>query len=378
MEHIGFCERYIDVAISNIDVCYPFWNTEYTKIKRKNKWNYIDGCMIHAFLDIWQITKDDKIFDFCEKFVSEFVNKDGSIKTYNPYEYNLDNINPAKNLITLYEITGDIKYRKAFENVYQNQLLSHPRTSHSRNFWHKKIYPEQIWLDGLYMALPFYTEYEVKYNNGKNIDDIINQFLNVEKLMKDEKTGLYYHGYDESRSMNWADKTTGCSSCFWLRATGWFMSALADTYEKLDKNSDNARQIISNIMKDISESISVYAHKNGMFSQIINMPVENGNYCETSGTLLVAYSMLKAVRLGMIDKSYRKIAENAFYGVLENSVKKEQNGITVLGNICLVAGLGGENNRDGSIEYYLSEPIVSNDAKGLAPMLMAYAEMLKY
>lgn len=377
MEYTGFFKRYIDNAVDNINPKYPFWNTEYTKVKRKNKWNYIDGCMIHSFLDIYQIIHDDKILDFCERFVCTFVNEDGSIRTYNPEEYNLDNINPAKNLITLYELTGNIRYRKAFENIYRNQILNQPRTSESRNFWHKKIYPEQIWLDGIYMALPFCAEYEVKYNDCGNIEDIVNQFRNVERLMKDGKTGLYYHGYDESRSMKWADRETGLSSCFWLRATGWFMSAVADTYEKLEDVSYEAKHLLAGIMSGLSESISAYVHENGMFSQIINMPLENGNYCETSGTLLVAYAMMKAVRLGIIDKSYKKVAENAFYGVLENGMKNKSDDRIILGNICLVAGLGGENKRDGSVGYYLSEPVVENDAKGLAPLFMAYAEMIR-
>ncbi len=376
MKYTGFFKEYIDSAVKYINPQYPAWNTEYTRINRRNKWNYIDGCMIHSFLDIWQIVGNDEILRFCEKFICNFVNDDGSITTYDPQEYNLDNINSAKNLITLFEITGDEKYKKAFENVYNNQLLSQPRTTESHNFWHKKIYPQQVWLDGVYMALPFYAEYEVKYNNMKNIDDIINQFRNIEKLMKDKKTGLYYHGYDESRTMNWADKETGLSSCFWLRGTGWFISALVDTYEKVKNDSEPAEKLLVKMLKELVDSIAVYVHENGMFSQIIDMPLEDGNYCETSGTLLVSYAILKAVRIGMLDKSYRKIAENAFFGVYKNNITSSESTLN-LGNICLVAGLGGENRRDGSVKYYLSEPIVKNDAKGFAPLFMAYSELIR-
>ena len=377
MEHIEIFRTYTEKIISSINPEYPAWNGEYVISGRKNKWNYIDGCMIHSLLEISCITKDEKLFGFCEKFVSGFVDETGCIRTYDPYEFNLDNINPARNLITLYEITGKYKYHKAFENVYNNQLLNQPRTVCSHNFWHKKIYPQQIWLDGIYMAFPFYAEYEVKYNNCRNTDDIISQFTTVENIMRDENTGLYYHGYDESMSMDWADKKTGLSSCFWLRAMGWFMSALTDTYEKLDRVSEKADTVLKRIMNNLTENIVKYSHKNGMFSQIVDMPLENGNYCETSGTLLVAYAIFKAVRLGMIDEKYIVNAEKAFNGVIENCIEKGDDGSITLGNICLVAGLGGDNNRDGSIGYYLSEPIVKNDAKGIAPLLMVYSEFLK-
>lgn len=372
-----FFDEYIEHIIENTSPDYPSWNGEYVISGRKNKWNYIDGCMINALLEIYKVGGDKRIFSFCENFVSAFVNDDGSINTYNPAEYNLDNINPAKNLITLYEMTGNPKYRAAFEYIYKTQIENQPRTYINNSFWHKKIYPEQVWLDGVYMMMPFYAEYEVKYNDCKNIDDIISQFENIENIMRDEKTGLYYHGYDESMSMEWADKKTGLSSCFWLRAMGWFMSALADTYEKLDGVSEKADTILKRIMNNLTENIVKYSHENGMFSQIVDMPLENGNYCETSGTLLVAYAIFKAVRLGMTDKKYIINAEKAFNGVIENCIEKSDDGNIILGNICLVAGLGGDNNRDGSIGYYLSEPIVKNDAKGIAPLLMVYSELLK-
>ncbi len=377
MEHIEIFRTYTEKIINSINPEYPAWNGEYVISGRKNKWNYIDGCMINALLEIYKISNDKKIFSFCEKFVSAFVNDDGSINTYNPAEYNLDNINPAKNLITIYEITGNQKYRTAFEYIYTAQVKNQPRTSETHNFWHKKIYPEQIWLDGVYMIMPFYAEYEVRYNNCRNIDDIISQFENIEKIMRDAKTGLYYHGYDESRKMNWADKKTGLSSCFWLRATGWFMSALTDTYEKLDGISEKADTVLKRIINNLAESIIKYSHENGMFSQIVDMPLENGNYCETSGTLLTAYALFKAARLKMTDEKYIIHAEKAFNGVIENYTKKNADGSITLDNICLVAGLGGEKQRNGSIEYYLSEPVVKNDAKGIAPLLMAYAEILK-
>lgn len=378
MDYTVFFENYLDRIISSTNPDYPAWNGEYIISGRKNKWNYIDGCMINALMSLYETNHNPEIFRFCENFVSEFIADDGTIRTYNPTEFNLDNINPARNLITLYEITGIAKYRKAFEYIYSAQLEKQPRTDRSKSFWHKMIYPQQVWLDGIYMTFPFYAEYEVRYNDCKNIDDIKMQFENAEKYMRDEKTGLYYHGYDESRKMYWADSKTGLSSCFWLRAVGWLMCACTDTYEKLCSVSPETDKLLMRMLSQLAESISGYIHKNtGMLSQIINMPLENGNYCETSGTALAAYAMLKGARLRMIDSKYRKTSLELLEGIFKNSISFNPDGSADVENICLVAGLGGEKRRDGSIGYYLSEPVVKNDAKGIAPLFMLYSEILK-
>ena len=222
-------DEYIDYLMAHSDSAHPAWNLEMIRSWKSNKWNYIDGCMITGILERYEITGEARFLDFADRFLSGFVQEDGLIRTYDPAEYSLDNVNPAKNLFTLYDLTGKEKYRKALELV-RSQLSTMPRTPEG-NFWHKLIYPNQVWLDGIYMALPFYMEYEKRFDAQKDCEDICRQIANVEIRMRDPKTGLYYHGYDASRKMYWADPDTGCSPNFWLRAEGWFILGLVDVLE---------------------------------------------------------------------------------------------------------------------------------------------------
>jgi unsaturated rhamnogalacturonyl hydrolase len=205
--------------------------------------------------------------------------------------------------------------------------------------------------------------------------DVIHQFKNVEKHMKDPKTGLYYHGYDESREMYWADPVTGCSPNFWLRSLGWFAVALADLMEILPEGKDRAD--LQEIFKDLMESMRGYADPvNGMYWQVPDQQGREGNYLETSGSAMMAYAMLKGARLGVLEKSFSELGEKTFLGIMDRYLTFTETGLN-LGGICLVAGLGPENNRrrDGSYEYYISEPVVENDAKGVAPFVLAYTEI---
>ncbi|MDD3430202.1 MAG: glycoside hydrolase family 88 protein [Oscillospiraceae bacterium] len=368
-------QQYIDYLIENSDAKHPMWNIEMIRSGKENKWNYIDGCMITAVLQLYNITKDEKYLRFADDFIGFFVQEDGSITTYNCEEYNLDNINPGKTLFTLYRLTGKEKYRKATDTIYA-QLKTMPRTKEG-NFWHKAIYPNQVWLDGLYMAQPFYMEYETSFNNMQNCMDIYRQFCNVEAKMKDEETGLYYHGYDESREMYWADKTTGCSQNFWLRALGWFVMALTDTLEKMDEQMYYEYRYLQSMLKSLVESIVRYQDESGMFYQIIDKKDAPGNYLETSGSAIIAYGILKAVRLGYLPGRFLAYGKKAFYGTIEKYLTVSAQGALQLGGICLVAGLGGAQKRDGSLAYYFSEPVVENEAKGVAPLLLAYTEILQ-
>jgi unsaturated rhamnogalacturonyl hydrolase len=367
--------EYVDYLLEQSDAEHPFWNKEKILQGKPNTWNYIDGCMITAVLSLYEMTGDKKYLDFADSFVSWFVQEDGSIKTYDPAEYNLDNINPSKNLFKLYDLTGKEKYRTAMDTV-RGQLETMPRTNEG-NFWHKKIYPNQVWLDGLYMAQPFYMEYEKRYCKRNGCLDSFRQFENVKRLMKDEKTGLYYHGYDESREMYWADKETGCSPNFWLRATGWYMAALVDTAEAMGEETYYEYRTLQNTLKELADNILRFQDNNSrMFYQVINMSEAEGNYLETSGSALVAYSLAKGVRLGYLPERFAKKSEEIFYGITDKYLSKNEEGLPRLGGICLVAGLGGPQHRDGTLEYYFGEPVVENDAKGTAPFLMVYTELL--
>ena len=229
-------DAYIDELMTKSTTKFPAWNMERKLQGKESTWDYIDGCMILALLEIYSSTKESKYLTFSDSYIDYRVKDDGSIKGYNKDKFNLDYINGAKNLITLYKLTGKKKYKKALVKIFQ-QILEQPRTKEG-NFWHRLTYPNQVWLDGLYMALPFYMEYDVLYNKSSNINDIYNQFFNVHKIMRDSKTGLYYHGYDSSKKMFWADKKTGLSQNFWLRSLGWYAMALLDTLNKAsDKNN---------------------------------------------------------------------------------------------------------------------------------------------
>ena len=367
--------KYVDYLIEGSTAAAPLWNIEMVRSGKPNKWNYIDGCMITACLSLYKTTGDEKFLTFSRHFLDYFVKSGGVIETYRVDEYNLDNINQGKNLFTLYDLTGKQRYRDAIETI-RSQLETHPRTKEG-NFWHKKIYPWQVWLDGLYMAQPFYMEYETRFNGMKGCLDSYRQFMNVKKLMRDPETGLYYHGYDESRQMYWANPETGCSPNFWLRAMGWFLVAMVDVLERMDEQLYYEYRSIMAMLKDAAEAMVRFQDPDtGMFWQVIDKPGIPGNYLETSGTALFAYAMLKGVRLGYLPKRFSAYGEKAFYGTCDKYLGVSADGKLQLSGICLVAGLGGASHRDGSLEYYFSEPVVENDAKGVGPLLLAYTEVL--
>ena len=369
-------DKYIDkLMTSKPDM--PLWNIESINHGKKPAWNYIDGCMMTSLLEMYKTTKDEKYINFVKKFVDYYVFKDGTIRGYDPLKYSTDDICESRVLFDLLDLTKEEKYDKAIELTF-SQIKTHPRTKEG-NFWHKGIYPNQIWLDGLYMAQPFYTRYQTL--RGKmNYADIINQFKNVRKLMFDDKAKLYYHGYDSERTMFWADKKTGLSKNFWLRSIGWFTVALVDVLDYMDEQMYDEYNTIKALLKETIDGILEYQDKDSkMFYQVPNYPGRKGNYLETSGSAMVSYAILKGVRLEALPSRYQQIGLDIFDGICNKYLSSDENGDLNLGGICLVAGLGPENNlrRDGSYEYYISEPVVNNDAKGVGPLVMAYTEVIK-
>ena len=366
---------YLDGLIDNSTLDVPAWNIEAARAGKASGWNYIDGCMILAMIETWKTTGERKYIDFAEKYIDHRVQEDGSINGYKVEEYNLDNVNAGKTLFLLYDITGKEKYRKAYELVY-TQLLGQPRTEQG-NFWHKKIYPWQVWLDGLYMSQPFYMEYATKKGDYELYKDIYSQFHNVVSMMRDEKTGLYYHACDTSKTMFWCDPETGLSKNFWLRALGWYSMALLDTLAQANPEvMPEEYAWMKGVFRDLIDSMLAFRDEKGMWYQVVNLKDRKPNYPETSGSAIMAYSILKGVRLGFLPESYRAFGEQAFEGICERYLT-EKDGKLNLGGICLVAGLGGPQKRDGTFDYYMSEPIVENDAKGVGPFLLAYTELMK-
>lgn len=359
---------YIQKLILPSEPLCPLWNRENFIFRKKPKWNYIDSCMITAVLRLYEYSGDRNLLDFAVSFTSAYVDENGEIPTMNCEDFNLDNINGGKNLLSLYRITGNERWLKAAQNL-ADALSQQPRLD-CGSFWHKAIYPRQIWLDGSYMAFPFMAEFAGISGNTALIDDIRCQLRNIRNLMYNSESGLYYHGYDETKSINWADPETGLSHEFWLRSMGWLCAALADLCEILTDEKE-----ISEMLAGLLDALSRYATPDGMLLQLPAHPELSGNYPETSGTLLFAYSALKAHRLGKAGEALRSAGEKALSAVTEKYLVVEEDDTPVLKNICLMAGLG--INRSGTAEYYLSEPVTENDAKGIAPLIMAYTELMK-
>ena len=252
-------------------------------------------------------------------------------------------------------------------------LKEQPRTK-AGSFWHKKIYPNQVWLDGLFMAQPFYMAYNTKLGKKDCYVDICTQFETARAKIYDPQKELYYHGYDESRSIFWADRETGCSANFWLRAIGWYLVALVDTMEEMDgRVYDHFRQL-SDIYKQAITGVLKYQDPESLlFYQVVDHPEAEGNYLETSGSAMIAASILKACRLKvLLAEKYQQQGEDILEAIIEKKLVDGR-----LKDNCSVAGLGPrEGRRDGTIAYYLSEPIKDNDSKGVAAMCMAYAQYL--
>lgn len=337
-------------------------------------WNYEDGCVIMGSILLYQITGDTYFKDFVVNYMEEFIHSDGSIESYEMEAFNLDNVNSGRALFFLYNEIGDEKYKKAIK-LLRKQLEIQPRTE-CNNFWHKNIYPWQIWLDGLYMAQPFYIMYEREFGS-ENYTDTISQFKNVRKLMFDPNKSLYYHGYDEKKVQKWADRETGLSKNFWLRAVGWYLISLIDVIDEMHMPDSEETRELSDIFNEAVDGILKYQdQKNKLFYQVIDHPQAAGNYLETSGSAMVAYALIKGSRLKVLDNSFYAVLGEEVLMELHNQKLKNANGIYELADICKVGGLGPNDTRDGSVEYYLSEPIVKDDHKGSGAFMMAYAQLL--
>ena len=370
-------DKYIEKLIKGSTPDKPLWNIEHIRQGKKPRWNYIDGCMMTSLLELYYQTKNQEYLDFVIKYVDFFVSEDGSILGFEPDKYVLDDMCESRVLFDLYKLTGNEKYKKAIKLTY-TQIEIQPRT-YEGSFWHKKIYPNQVWLDGLFMAQVFYMRYETEFNGCKKYFDIKKQFEIVRNRMYDDKKHLYYHGYDASKEAFWANKETGLSKNFWLRATGWFTVAIADVLGYMNEAIYEDYDFYKRLLKETIDGLLEYQDKDSkMFWQVVDKAGMEGNYLETSGSAMIAYAILKGVRLNVLPERYRKIGLDIFNGIC-NKYVSEKDGDLNVGGICLVAGLGPENNprRDGSYEYYISEPVVENDAKGIGPLILAYTEVKK-
>ena len=334
-----------------------------------SRWHYKHGLLFKGVYDLWRLTGNERYWQALVAYVDLFVGESGEIRTYRQDEYNIDNINAGKAVFSLYQETEELRYRSALDSL-REQLRHHPRTNEG-GFWHKKIYPYQMWLDGIYMGSVFYAEYAAVFDEPEAFDDVAFQFLTIEKHTQDPKTGLLYHAWDESRQMAWADPVTGCSPHFWSRAIGWYVMAIVDVLEVFPSEHPACTEFVK-ILERTLTAVSNYQDKaTGLWWQILDQGDRPGNYLEASGTSMFIYAIAKGVRKGYLDKKWLSVADQAFDGLLTHLVTIDDKGLVDLNGICSTAGLGGNPYRDGSFEYYVNEPIITNDLHGVGAFLNA-------
>lgn len=342
----------------------------------KTYWNYEDGCVLKGAIDLYHATGGQRYRDFVLDYLARYVTPEGEIPNYETRQYNIDSINCGKALFFALDETGDARYQKAIA-YHMQRLREHPRCQ-CGSFWHKELYPNQIWLDGLYMAEPFYMAYEMRFGGMQNVGDIMLQFENVRRFLFDMEKGLFYHAFDEARIQPWANPQTGCSANFWLRSMGWFLMAMVDCLALMDEQLYEHYRALQRLLKDAVHGILPYRDaQSGLFLQVIDHPQAEGNYLETSGTAMIAYTLMKGAAIGALNaERYAPIGRDIFERLAAQKLIDGEDGQAHLVDICWAAGLGPGDTRDGSVAYYLSEPRVADDSKGVGPFMMAYAQWL--
>ncbi len=339
----------------------------------EKKWNYEQGLMLWAFYRMWKHTGDEKYIEFVEQNLNQHVEDDGTIKLYKRSDYNLDLVAPGRALLITYDRTKNPKYLRAADTLRQ-QLRDQPRT-HEGGFWHKKIYPYQMWLDGLYMAEPFYAMYSKRVNDSTAFTDIARQFLWAGAHMEDSTTGLFSHGWDESKAMPWADSVTGNSPSFWGRSMGWFGMGLVDVLDYFPKHHP-LRAGLEELLRSLCDGLLRWqGPATHLWHLVLDQGDRRGNYLESSCSAMFTYVFARGARKGYLDKKYFSEAQESFDGLLANEVKIDENGFVNLYNTIKGAGLGGTPYRDGTFSYYAGEARRTNDMKGVGPFLLAAIEL---
>ena len=336
-------------------------------------WSYTHGLVLLGMERLFEQTGNAAYAEYIQAYADHFVGSDGRIDTFTVTEFNIDSILAGRILFFLYERTGDKRYKLAMDSL-RRQLDWQPRT-HSGGFWHKLKYPWQIWLDGLYMAQPFYAQYEKTYGDDPAVfDDIVSQFVVIEQKTRDASTGLLYHGWDESALQPWADSTTGLSPGFWSRAMGWYAMAIVDTAEQLPAGHEG-HGLLRGILNRLVDALIPLQHESGLWYQVPEQGARQGNWLEASGSAMFVYAIAKGVRLGLLDGDYAVVGKNGYAGLLAHIISTDADGTVHVNDVCRSAGLGGTPYRDGSYEYYISTDRVSDDAHGIGAFLLAAGEM---
>lgn len=337
-------------------------------------WCYEDGCLYRGLIALYEATGNDRWLGHLLRLISRQVDEDGNLVGYASDEFNIDNILAGRALLFLDRLTGERKWRQGAAALAR-QLETHPRTQ-SDVYWHKLRYPHQIWLDGLYMALPFKVEYGQATDRPDMVEDAIRQFATALDLTYDRKAELYRHGYDEARKQPWADAGTGLSPAHWARSIGWLTMAFADLIENLPEGQK--RREITSRATALASRLLTLRTADHRWLQVIDRPDEPQNYAESSATAMFSYFLQKLARLGG-PLSHAEFGRASLQSLARHELLKSADGHFRLHNICCVAGLGGFNGqyRDGTVQYYLSEEIRPDDIKGVGPLMMAHAETLR-
>ena len=351
-------------------------DTVFTAPEKHNfKWNYDQSLIFEALYQTWQATGDEKYLTYLRRNLDNYLDANGSIKTYKLSDYNIDMIASGRQLLYLHKVTGDPKYKRAADTL-RKQLQGQPRT-HEGGFWHKKIYPYQMWLDGLYMGEPFYAIYATYFNEPESYDDIAHQFIWMESHVRDSTTGLLYHAWDESKAQRWADPVTGRSPHVWGRAMGWYFMALADVLDYFPPQHPQRKELAAIFKRTAAAVLRARDPEKKLWWQIMDKPGIGKNYLEASASAMFTYAFAKGANEGLLDKRYYKIAIESFNAILQQLVTIDARGSISLHQTCQGAGLGGNPYRDGSFDYYLSEPVRTNDLKGYGPFWLTALEFEK-
>ncbi len=341
--------------------------------KYLDKWCYELGLILVSLEAVWRLTGKQEYFNYIKTTVDRFVDKAGNIFGYDKNELSLDMVNPGKVLLLLHNETADSRYKKAADTL-REQLNRQP-SNRQGGFWHKVIYPHQMWLDGVYMSCPFYAQYASIFGNSEGFDDIVNQVTLLAENAKDPSTGLFYHAWDESKGMKWADNKTGCSPHFWGRAMGWYAMALTDILDFFPITHPKREEIADILKALLTALVKVQDKETGLWYQVVDLAERDGNYLEASASCMFTYSYSKSIRKGYLDDSFNESTLKAYEGIMEHLTYIDESGYLNLKNVCSVAGLGGNPYRDGSFEYYISEPVVENDYMGYGPLILATVEI---
>lgn len=343
------------------------------KPKRPAVWNYEYGVLLTSFRQLEKQTGNRDYFEYSKKIIDHFVRDDGSIRTYDLTEFNIDHITPGRIVLWLYQETKAEKYQIAAKLLHE-QLIWQPRTKEG-GYWHKLRYPYQMWLDGLYMGETFAAEYASLFKETNKFEDIANQFIWMEKHARDRNTGLLYHAYDESKLQQWANPVTGLAPNFWGRGMGWYGMALVDVLDYFPADHPKRGELIAILNRFATAVKNVQDPASGAWYQVLDKGSEKGNYLEASASCMFTYALAKGVRMKYLDNSFAAVARKGFDGIVKNFIEIDQQDLIHLTKVVSVGGLGGKPYRDGSFEYYLSEPLRTDDLKGVGPFIQAAIEM---